>query len=150
MIRLKTYDSGKKLIFVGTDSFRLAEYKLPVQTDQEDTSMIVPKMNIGDIKRVVELLSSKGMKTFECQASDNLAAFRGHVDGITVLMTSLLIQGNFPEYENENIMPTQFKSKIMMSKDACDKAIKKIGILTRDINNYVQMSMGDQLVTVQS
>lgn len=150
MIRVKTYDDVKKLVFVGTDSFRLAEYKIPLTTDQEDTTMIVPKMNIWDIKRVIELMSSKGMKTFECQASDNLAAFRGQVDNINVLMTSLLIQWNFPDYENENIMPTQFKSKIMMSKDACDKAIKKIWILTKDINNYVQMTMWDQIVTVQS
>jgi hypothetical protein len=27
-MRIKNYDSGKKLVFVGTDSFRLAEYKV--------------------------------------------------------------------------------------------------------------------------
>jgi hypothetical protein len=28
--------------------------------------------------------------------------------------TSLLVQGSFPEYENENIMPTSWNTKVML------------------------------------
>jgi hypothetical protein len=42
------------------------------------------------------------------KCSDNLVAFELEIDGMKVVATSLLIQGNFPEYEREEVMPTQF------------------------------------------
>jgi DNA polymerase III sliding clamp (beta) subunit (PCNA family) len=35
-------------------------------------------------------------------------------------------------------MPTAFTGKLMLDKNECEKAIRKIAILTRDINNFVQ------------
>ncbi|MBO4516027.1 hypothetical protein J5751_00975 [bacterium] len=43
-----------------------------------------------------------------------------------ILATSLLIQGNFPDYEREEVMPTKFNTTLIMNKDDCEKAIKKI------------------------
>lgn len=150
LLRIKTTDVGKYLVFVGTDSFRLAEYKVLLDSDAEDVSLIIPKSNIAEIKRVCEALWTKMMKHITLSISDNLIAFKGEIDWISVLMTSLLIQGNFPEYDNENIVPRTFRYKIMVNKDLCDKSIKKIGILTRDINNYVQLSTDNQILTIQS
>jgi len=150
LLRLRTSDDQKHMIFVGTDSFRLAEYKIRLETTVEDFSLIVPKANIVEIKRVCEILSAKNMEHISLQASENLVAFSGKIDGMSVLMTSLLIQGNFPEYDNENIVPRIFRYKIMLNKDLCDKAIKKIWILTKDINNYVQISTQEQAITIQS
>jgi len=43
-----------------------------------------------------------------------------------ILATSLLIQGNFPDYEREEVMPKTFNTTLTMNKDECEKAIKKI------------------------
>jgi hypothetical protein len=40
--------------------------------------------------------------------SENLVAFEIVIDGVKIVATSLLVQGNFPEYEREEVMPTQF------------------------------------------
>ena len=53
---------------------------------------------------------------------------------------SLLIQWNFPEYENENIMPTSSNAQVLVDTSQLEKAIKKISILTRDINNFISVS----------
>jgi len=45
---------------------------------------------------------------------------------VKILATSLLIQGNFPEYDREEIMPKNFNTKILVDKNECEKAIKKI------------------------
>ena len=71
--------------------------------------------------------------------SDNMVSFGFALDNMKFQCTSLLIQGSFPEYENENIMPTTFTTKIMMDGTQLEKAIKKISILTRDINNFINI-----------
>lgn len=60
LMRIKKYEGAPKLVFVGTDSFRLAEYKLDVdQKDAAEFAIIVPKVHINDIKRVVDFYRDK-------------------------------------------------------------------------------------------
>lgn len=59
-MRTKEYEGNKKLVFVGTDSFRLAEYKADFQGDAgSELSFIVPKVHITDIKRVADYVVEK-------------------------------------------------------------------------------------------
>lgn len=126
------------LIFVGTDSFRLAEYKA-VGIKETDFALIVPKITMTDIQKIAEFAISNEEDTMSVHYSENLIAFQVQVKDIKILATSLLIQGNFPEYDREEIMPRNFNTKILVDKNLCEKAIRKIGILTRDINNYIQI-----------
>lgn len=48
-----------QLVFVGTDSYRLAEYKTPYDGDLQDFKLIIPKSSINDIKRVADYCLSK-------------------------------------------------------------------------------------------
>ena len=58
--------------------------------------------------------------------SENLVAFQANIKQTKILATSLLIQGNFPEYDREEIMPRNFNTKILVDKNLCEKAIRKI------------------------
>jgi DNA polymerase III sliding clamp (beta) subunit (PCNA family) len=69
---------------------------------------------------------------------------------MNIIATSLLIHGNFPEYENENIMPKNFNTTVIVDKNSIDKAIKKIGIMTKDINNYVVLGITNDGINIQS
>ena len=71
--------------------------------------------------------------------SDNLIWFEFTIWDIKISATSLLIQWNFPDYEREEIMPTQFNHTILVDKTLCEKSIRKIWILTRDLNNFIQI-----------
>ena len=120
LMKSKTEDAQHKIIFVGTDSFRLSEYKVKE----------VPEMTV--------------------KYSDNLIAFELTLWEVRIVATSLLIQGNFPEYEREEVMPTQFSTKVMLDKRDCENAIKKIWILTKDINNFVQIETQATKVIISS
>lgn len=150
LMRVRATPESRKLIFVGTDSFRLAEYKIDFHGTAASLDVIIPKSNIGDIKKVVDYFISKGGEQVEMKFSDNLLSCSASLDGMQITMTSLLIQGSFPEYENENIMPTTFETKVMIDKSQIEKAIRKISIITRDINNYISLQITPDTLFINS
>lgn len=148
-MKSKTEDAQHKIIFVGTDSFRLSEYKVTSSLSQ-DFSLIIPKVSISDIKYLVNFAIDKEVPEMTVKYSDNLIAFELTLWEVRIVATSLLIQGNFPEYEREEVMPTQFSTKVMLDKRDCENAIKKIWILTKDINNFVQIETQATKVIISS
>ncbi len=147
-VLLKAKEDG--LIFVGTDSFRLSEFKAPSGIKGADFALIVPKVTMTDIQKISEYAMSNEAETLTIQYSENLIAFQVQVKDMKILATSLLIQGNFPEYDREEIMPRTFNTKILVDKNLCEKAIRKIGILTRDINNYIQIETTKDSIVISS
>lgn len=149
-MRVKSYDDQKKLVFVGTDSFRLAEYKVDFAGDTSDMSLIVPKVHINDIKKVADYYLDHAGQDMQLLFSDNMVSFSFILDEIKIQCSALLIQGSFPEYENENIMPTTRNTKVLVDAKQLDKSIKKISILTRDINNFINISSDTDKLILQS
>jgi DNA polymerase III sliding clamp (beta) subunit (PCNA family) len=47
-------------------------------------------------------------------------------------------------------MPKSFNTTLTINKSDCEKAIKKIWILTRDINNFIQIEIDNGIATVSS
>lgn len=150
LMKSKEEDWHKKLVFVGTDSFRLTEYKTNSSIQWDDFSLIIPKMSIIDIKKISDFAQEKNSENLTVKYSSNLVAFEFEINDMKILATSLLIQGNFPDYEREEIMPKNFNTKIIINKDDCEKAIKKIWILTRDINNYIELAIDNWEAIVSS
>ena len=150
-VLMKTWkwDASNKLIFVGTDSFRLSEYRVN-HTNASDFSLIMPKALVNDMRTVVNFAIGKEVADMKVNYSENLIAFSFVIEDIKIIATSLLIQGNFPEYEREEVLPTQFVTKVMLDKNECEKAIRKIWILTRDINNFIQIETKDSKVIISS
>ncbi len=138
------------LIFVGSDSFRLAEFKAHSGIKEGDFALIVPKVTMTDIQKISEYAINNETESLTIKYSENLIAFQVEVKDMKILATSLLIQGNFPEYDREEIMPRSFNTKILVDKSLCEKAIRKIGILTRDINNYIQIETTKDSVVISS
>jgi DNA polymerase III subunit beta len=150
-VLLRTKESDKdKLTFVGTDSFRLAEYKVHTNTQGQEFSVIIPKASISDIHKIAQYAIANESEQIQLHFSDNLISFSCTVQDTKILATSLLIQGNFPDYERPEIMPDTFNHSILVDKNACDKAIRKISILTKDINNYIQIQTQDNSIQLSS
>ena len=149
-IRTKEYEGSKKLVFVGTDSFRLAEYKVDYQGAADDISFIVPKVHINDIKKVADTMIDRDVDEMQVLHSDNMVNFVFEWEWLKISCMALLIQGNFPDYENENIMPTQHNATIKVERGHLDKAVKKIWILTRDINNYISIEWAEGAIKLDS
>jgi len=150
LLKTKKNWDDKQLVFVWTDSFRLSEYKIANNWSNEELALIIPKISINDIHKIANYAKDNNIEQMELQYWENLAAFSCIVDDTKILATSLLIQWNFPEYDREDIMPKQFNSNIIVDKNLCEKAIKKIGILTRDINNFIQIETTDNKIIISS
>ena len=149
LMKTGKWEASNKLIFVGTDSFRLSEYRVN-HTNASDFSLIMPKALVNDMRTVVNFAIGKEVADMKVNYSENLIAFSFVIEDIKIIATSLLIQGNFPEYEREEVLPTQFVTKVMLDKNECEKAIRKIWILTRDINNFIQIETKDSKVVISS
>lgn len=139
-MRVAEHEWQKYLVFVGTDSFRLAEYKIPFDGKATDMSLIIPKVHINDIKRVASYAAAQWTKQMKSKYANNMTAYWFELDGMQIMCSTLLIQWSFPDYEQESIMPTSFNTKALIDATQLEKAIKKIEILTRDLNNYISVN----------
>lgn len=92
----------------------------------------------------MEYFAGQGGVTLEMQVTPNMVSFVMRLEGLKMQVTTLLIQGNFPEYEKESIMPTTFVTTANVDKSQLDKAIRKISILTRDLNNFISLQVGPE------
>lgn len=139
LMKTKNDWDSKKLVFVWTDSFRIAEFKISANVES-DFSLLIPKTAVNDICSIAQYAVKSESPDMLMKYSDNLIGFEFTVgDDIKISATSLLIQWNFPDYEREEIMPTSFNYTILVDKTLCEKAIRKIWILTRDMNNFIQI-----------
>ncbi len=150
LIRANGSWSENTISFVWTDSFRLAEYKVYSTSELSSFDIIVPKVNISEIKKVTDYFISKWWEDFDLSFSDNLVSFDFKTDDFHIYITSVLIQWNFPDYNNENIMPTNFNTNFEIDKISLEKAIKKISVFTKDINNFIDIEINDWNINIDS
>ena len=146
------HESGKdSIVFVGTDSYRLAEYKTPYEGKAQEMKVIIPKSSINDIKKVWDYCTSKGQhNNVIVNFSHNMILCEFTIGNMSIKTNSLLIQGNFPDYDNEKILPKNFNTTITVDSSATDKAIRKIGILTKDNNNFIHLVSQDNILEISS
>ena len=149
-MKTKQYDNQSYLVFVGSDSFRLAEYKIPTQWGTNPFEIIIPKTSCNDLKKVIEYYMGLWGNEVQMKFAENLVGFVMQKWDITLTTTSLLIQGSFPDYDNENIMPTTGTTKVQVDKANLEKAIRKISIITRDINNYISLQCNTDSLLITS
>lgn len=142
-IKTKEYDGLKKLSFGGSDSLRLANYKISYDGDLDDLQVIIPKNNTAELKRGLEWFLSIGWSDVSLMMNNNLIGLEMKTNDLYMKIVSLLISWNFPEYENENVMPSKFETTVMVNKTDLEKAIRKVNILTRDTNYFVILDIQD-------
>lgn len=108
------YSDSGHLVFVGTDSSRLAEKRIPIKGLDDGISMLIPGKNVHEIIRILELQQGD----VEVVTTKSQVAFKGE----GVYITSRLIDGNFPDYKQ--IIPKQFVAEIVVLKDDMSNALK--------------------------
>lgn len=147
----KQEEKNNQLVFVGTDSYRLAEYKTPYDGEFQDFKLIIPKSSINDIKRVGDYcLSKQQNNNVQIHYANNMILCEFTIGNMSIKTNSLLIQGNFPDYDNEKIVPRNFNTTITVDSSATEKAIRKIGILTKDNNNFIHIVSQDTFLDITS
>ncbi len=124
------YTNDDNLIFVSTDSFRLAEKKIRVKGIPEVSGIIIPFKNIPEILRV---FGDFGGVMKICFNKNQISFSSGNV-----YLTSRVIDGVFPDYKQ--IIPKEFKTEAVILKQDLMNALKLSNIFS-DKFNQVNLSV---------
>ncbi len=131
---------GGELTAAATDSFRLAEVKVPVKAKSVVSPLLIPARNISDIMRAVE-----SSETIEMRAGENQCTF------VTDLgfLTSRTIDGAFPDYKA--IIPRDVVATATCLKEDAIRAFKKISIFTDTFNQvHISVKPSEKKFTVRA
>jgi DNA polymerase-3 subunit beta len=118
-----------ELVAAATDSFRLAEVRIPVKTKGSFETVLIPARNIPDIVRAAE-----GSEEVEVRVGENQCSFVTEAG----YLTSRTIDGAFPDYRA--IIPTESVASATCLKDDAMRAFRKVSIFT-DSYNQVHLSL---------
>jgi DNA polymerase-3 subunit beta len=125
------YTNNDNLVFVSTDSFRLAEKKIKTKGLPEILGILIPFKNIseilkifGEFQGVIKVCFNKNQISF---SSDN------------IYLTSRVIDGIFPDYRQ--IIPKDFTTEVVLLKQDLLNALKLSNIFS-DKFNQVNLKIG--------
>lgn len=108
------YQNTNQLVFVATDSFRLAEKRIQVKGIQNFSPLLIPTKNIQDIIRILEDVGGE----VEFLVSKNQIAF----SGTRFYLTSRVVDGVYPDYQQ--IIPKQTVSSVTLLRSDLVDALR--------------------------
>jgi len=118
------YSNEDNLIFVSTDSFRLAEKKIKIKKLEETFGILIPFKNIPEILRIFGEFSGEIKMCF----NKNQISFSSD----NIYLTSRIIDGAFPDYTQ--IIPKESKTEAIILKQDLLNALKISNIFSDKFN----------------
>jgi DNA polymerase-3 subunit beta len=132
---------GKKLSLVATDGRRLARSRVNLAS--------VPDKQVATAKIIVPAKTMALLGRIAGSDKDTVAV--GLVDNqmliscVNVVISSNLVEGNFPKYED--IIPTDYDKKLTLSTEVVLSAVRRSALLTSEESRGIKLSIGkDSLV----
>ncbi|MBV9349911.1 MAG: DNA polymerase III subunit beta [Patescibacteria group bacterium] len=129
-----------ELVAAATDSFRLAEVRVPLKTKNSFGPTLLPARNINDILRTLEAEDEVEIRIGENQIS---------LVSDFATLTSRTIDGSFPDYQS--IIPREFVVSATCLKEDAVQAFRKISIFTDSFNQvHIAMKPSEKTFTVRA
>ncbi len=126
---------GKKLLLVATDGRRLARVKVDLDKAtkaQNEHKIIVPARTMG----LLEKIPAQENDVVGVKLVDNQILIRCP----KVVISSNLVEGNFPKYED--IIPTDYDKKLMLPTEPALSAVRRAALLTSEESKGIKVSVG--------
>jgi DNA polymerase-3 subunit beta len=121
------YPEDDMLIFVSTDSFRLAEKKIKIKQKLSFDGMLIPFKNIIEIMKVFDGLDNDINITLQ----KNQISFKAD----NIYLTSRVVNGSFPDYKQ--IIPQNPTTKVIVLKQDFISSLKISNIFSDKFNQIV-------------
>jgi len=118
------YTNNDNLVFVSTDSFRLAEKKIKVKDLPEISGILIPFKNISEILKIF----GEFQGTIRVCFNKNQISFSSD----DIYLTSRVIDGIFPDYRQ--IIPKDFSTDLVVLKQDLLNALKLSNIFSDKFN----------------
>lgn len=124
--------SKNNLKFVSTDSFRLAEKNMQVETlDLKEGSFIIPQKPVRDVASILD--GKDGLVYLNFSTNQVLFDFpMKELKHSQVQVISRLIEGEYPNYQE--IIPEKFKTTVVLKKDEFLSQVKTASLFSGRIN----------------
>lgn len=119
------FSEGNIVLFVATDSFRLAEKQVTTQKSITIPPTLVPAKNAAELLRVLSETEQEA-----CSVVSEKGQFIVQSNG--TLFTSRIVDGSFPDYKQ--IIPKEFSTTVTLLKDDFLKALQLISALSEKSN----------------
>jgi DNA polymerase-3 subunit beta len=135
------YSDNDSLVYVATDSFRLAEKKIKYKSDSEFPGILIPYKNIieiikiiGDLDGDISLIVNKNQISFNAPG---------------IYLTSRAVDGVFPDYKQ--IIPKEFKSEAVVLKQNLLNSLKTSTIFSDKFNQItLTLKPGQKILEINS
>lgn len=118
------YCDQDHVVFVATDSFRLAEKKVQIKKSKDFGSMLIPHKNIPEIIRIFE---NYDQNVQVCMSKNQLS-----IRADDVYLISRVIDGTFPDYRQ--IIPKAIQTNATILKQDLINALKSTTIFADKLN----------------
>lgn len=121
------YPEDDMLVFVSTDSFRLAEKKIKIKQKLSFSGILIPFKNISEI-----------IKVFEGEEEDLKITLQKNQISFTtdnIYLTSRVVDGNFPDYKQ--IIPKNPTTKAVVLKQDFISSLKISNIFSDKFNQVI-------------
>ena len=118
------YPDGENLVFVATDSFRLAEKKVKIKEKLDFEHILIPYKNVADIVRILEEKEEVITISFD----KNQISFTGE----DFYLVSRVVDATFPAYKQ--IIPKESSTEVVLLKQDFLNALKVSRVFSDSFN----------------
>lgn len=133
---------GKKLSLVATDGRRLAKSTVSLdKTPKEPQGRIIAPCKT---MALLEKIPARDKAMVSIQFSDNHIM----ISCDPVVISSNLVEGNFPKYED--IIPRDYEKKITLPKDAFLSAVRRAALLSSEDSKGIKISLKKNNMVITS
>lgn len=135
------YTHNEDLVFVATDSFRLAEKTIKIRKGLDLNHILIPFKNAIDILKVIDNTDIE----IEINSTKNQISFL--FGGI--YLVSRVIDGNFPDYKQ--IIPKEEKTKVTLLKQDLINSLKISNIFSDNFNQMnISVKKEEKNITIRT
>lgn len=135
------YKGDNNLVFVSTDSFRLAEKKVNTKVPVDFPQTLIPYKNVSEIIKLLDDYKDEVSIIFE----KNQVAFVTR----DMYLVSRLIDGSFPDYQQ--IIPKSYVSTVTILKNDLVNSIKASNIFSDSLNQVkLRVSPKEKALIIES
>lgn len=132
---------GKKLSLIATDGRRLAKTRVSLVDAPSEkiqaANIIVPSKTLN----LLEKVSASEKEIADISIVDNRLVIKCE----NILITSNLVEGTFPRYED--IIPKDYDKKIKISTTVCSSAVKRSALLTSEESRGIRLAISKNMIT---
>jgi len=135
------HSEEENIVFVATDSFRLAEKKIKSRKTVDISGVLIPSKNASDILKIIDGIDEE----VEINSNKNQISFT--FNGFYIV--SRVIDGLFPDYRQ--ILPKETKTSVIVLKQDLVNTLKISNIFSDNFNQMnISVSREDKIFKVKT